>query len=63
VSNARVQQFQSALGQIIDGPLFANDAADVGPLVDSINSRVPRPFGTEEAEKVLEILSERNKIM
>jgi DNA replication licensing factor MCM3 len=63
VSNARVQQFQTALGQLIDGPLFANDAADVEPLVAAINSRVSRPFDNDEAEAVLEMLSERNKIM
>lgn len=67
-SQERVHQFQSALGQIIDGPLFANDAADVEPLVAAVNSRlgaapVGGPFGVEEAERVLEVLSERNRVM
>lgn len=64
-SNERVQQFQSGLGQLIDGPLFANDAADVEPLVAAVNARVSggRTFEMEEAERVLEILSERNRIM
>jgi DNA replication licensing factor MCM3 len=64
VSNARVQQFQTALGQLIDGPLFANDAADVEPLVAAVNARITgRAFDEAEAESVLEILGERNKIM
>jgi DNA replication licensing factor MCM3 len=64
VSNARIQQFQTALGQLIDGPLFANDAADVEPLVAAVNARITgKAFDEDEAESVLEILSERNKIM
>jgi DNA replication licensing factor MCM3 len=64
-SNERIQNFQSALGQLIDGPLFANDAADVEPLVAAVNTRVGerRGFDMEEAEKILEILSERNRVM
>jgi DNA replication licensing factor MCM3 len=60
--------FQTALGQLIDGPLFANDAADVEPLVAAVNARLGGGNGREafegaEAEKALEALSERNKIM
>jgi DNA replication licensing factor MCM3 len=65
---ARLQVFQNALGQLIDGPLFANDAADVEPLVAAVNSKLGggagrQPFDADEAEKALETLSERNKIM
>ena len=65
---ARLQVFQAALGQLIDGPLFANDAADVEPLVAAVNARLGggtgrQPFDADEAEKALETLSERNKIM
>lgn len=66
ISAARVQAFQTALGQLIDGPLFANDAADVEPLVAAVNARLrsgEAQFGDEEAEKALEELNERNKIM
>ncbi|KAF2265984.1 MCM-domain-containing protein [Lojkania enalia] len=66
ISSQRVQVFQTALGQLIDGPLFANDAADVEPLVAAVNSRLPvgvGEFGDDEAEKALEVLSERNKVM
>jgi DNA replication licensing factor MCM3 len=68
ISPARLQVFQTALGQLIDGPLFANDAADVEPLVAAVNARLGSgaghaAFDEEEAEKALEALSERNKIM
>ncbi|KAF2089733.1 DNA replication licensing factor mcm3 [Saccharata proteae CBS 121410] len=66
VSPARLQVFMTALGQLIDGPLFANDAADVEPLVAAVNARLPRGaerFGEAEAERALEGLSERNKVM
>lgn len=68
ITPARLQVFQTALGQLIDGPLFANDAADVEPLVAAVNARLGggtgrQPFGEAEAEKALEELSERNKIM
>jgi DNA replication licensing factor MCM3 len=65
VSAQRIQVFQTALGQLIDTPLFANDAADEEPLIAAINSRLtgPEEFDDDEAKQVLEILSERNKIM
>ena len=66
ISVARVQAFQSALGQLIDGPLFANDAADVEPLVAAVNSKLrsgEASFQSEEAEQALQELNERNKIM
>jgi DNA replication licensing factor MCM3 len=68
ITPARLQVFQTALGQLIDGPLFANDAADVEPLVAAVNARLGggsgrEPFGQAEAEKALEALSERNKVM
>jgi DNA replication licensing factor MCM3 len=68
ITPARLQVFQTALGQLIDGPLFANDAADVEPLVAAVNARLGGGAGREafdgdEAEKALEALSERNKIM
>jgi DNA replication licensing factor MCM3 len=64
-TDERIRQFQTALGQLINGPLFANDAAEVGPLVDGINGRVGgrNTFELREAEAILEVLSERNKIM
>ncbi|KAF2151814.1 DNA replication licensing factor mcm3 [Myriangium duriaei CBS 260.36] len=66
ISAARVQVFQSALGQLIDSPLFANDAADVEPLVAAVNAKLrvgESTFGSDEAEQALNDLNERNKIM
>ncbi|GAB7350217.1 hypothetical protein MBLNU459_g0873t1 [Dothideomycetes sp. NU459] len=66
ISAARLQAFQTALGQLIDGPLFANDAADTEPLVAAVNARLrsgESSFGSAEAEKALEELNDRNKIM
>ncbi|EGP83865.1 DNA replication licensing factor mcm3 [Zymoseptoria tritici IPO323] len=66
ITAPRLQAFQTALGQLIDGPLFANDAADVEPLVAAVNARLrsgEARFEEAEAEKALEMLHERNKIM
>lgn len=66
VSQPRLQVFQTALGQLIDGPLFANDAADVEPLIAAVNARLGRgekKFGDREANAALEELNERNKVM
>ncbi|KAJ8604866.1 hypothetical protein MRB53_041642 [Persea americana] len=61
----RVNFFQTLLGQLIDGPLFANDAADVDPLVAAVNARVgTQPlFEAAEADACLTVLGERNRIM
>jgi DNA replication licensing factor MCM3 len=66
ISPQRVQVFQQALGQLIDGPLFANDAADVEPLVEAVNARVSsreEQFSKAEAERALVELNDANKIM
>ncbi|KZF23399.1 DNA replication licensing factor mcm3 [Xylona heveae TC161] len=65
-SAARVQALSAALGRLINGPLFRDDAADVAPLVDAVNARLGRgqePFELDEAEAVLEIMNDQNKIM
>ncbi len=66
IAPARLQAFQTALGRLLNGPLFANDAADVEPLVAAVNTRLAAGearFEEAEAVKALEALSERNKIM
>lgn len=66
ISAQRLQVFQQALGQLIDGPLFANDAADVEPLVAAVNARLRQgeeAFGEQEAQEALTELNEANKIM
>ena len=71
IAAPRLLAFQTALGQLLDTPLFANDAADAVPLIDAVNARLGSggsgaaraAFGQEEAEQALRVLSERNKIM
>lgn len=66
ISAHRLQVFQTALGQLIDSPLFANDAADVDPVIAAVNARLPNRearFDDDEANKALEELNERNKVM
>ena len=66
ISAPRLQAFQTALGQLIDGPLFANDAADVEPLVAAVNARLrsgEARFDDAEALNALQELNDRNKIM
>lgn len=68
ITPQRLQLFQNAMGQIIDGPLFTYDAADVEPVVAAVNARIGsgsgrQPFEEAEANKALEELSKRNKIM
>lgn len=66
-SPLRLALFQRLLGTLIDGPLFANDAADVEPLVAAINARIKSGegawFDMVEAERCLEALGERNFVM
>ncbi|CAK4033730.1 DNA replication licensing factor mcm3 [Lecanosticta acicola] len=66
ITAARLQAFQTALGQLIDGPLFGNDAADVEPLVAAVNARLrssESAFEDAEAMKALNALNDQNKIM
>lgn len=63
---ARLAAFTAALGRLIDGPLFAADAADVEVLVAAINEgrgAGEPPFEADEAEACLVALAERNRIM
>ncbi|KAH0560074.1 hypothetical protein GP486_003409 [Trichoglossum hirsutum] len=66
VTPARLQAFQTALGTLINGPLFANDAADVEPLIAAVNDRLgigQHQFERQEAIAALEQLTDQNKIM
>ncbi|KAF2817434.1 MCM-domain-containing protein [Mytilinidion resinicola] len=68
ITPARLQIFQSVLGQLIDGPLFASDQQDVEPVIAAVNARLGRgagrePFSEQEAQSALRALSDRNKIM
>lgn len=62
----RLQLFRNALGQLIDGPVFANDAADVEPLIDAVNGRIGNAgveFGMTEGETCLGAMHELGIIM
>ncbi|GAB7359135.1 hypothetical protein MBLNU230_g5202t1 [Neophaeotheca triangularis] len=66
ITEPRIQAFQRALGTLMDSPLFANDVADVGPVVEAVNGRLragEERFGGGEGLKALEELSERNRVM
>ncbi|KAI9672541.1 MAG: MCM DNA helicase complex subunit [Caeruleum heppii] len=67
ITPARMSAFQSALGQLINGPLFENDAADLDPLIEAVNGRMSGSeggqFGREEALAALEKMNDSNKIM
>ena len=66
ISSQRLQLFQTALGQLIDGPMFVNDAVDVEPLFAAVNARLrggEERFGDEEGKKALVELDRRNRVM
>jgi DNA replication licensing factor MCM3 len=66
IAPERITTFQSALGQVIDGPLFANDVADVEPCIAAVNSRLrggEAQFSDEEGRKALVELDKRNRVM
>ncbi|KAF2760535.1 MCM-domain-containing protein [Pseudovirgaria hyperparasitica] len=65
IAPARLTLFQSTLGSLIDGALFADDAADRAAVLAAVNGRVgrARAFGADEVEAALCELSARNKIM
>ncbi|KAI4246898.1 MAG: hypothetical protein L6R42_009769, partial [Xanthoria sp. 1 TBL-2021] len=65
ITPARLRAFRTALGQLLNTPLFQNDSADVEPLVDAVNSRVGREqrFEMAEANAALLEMQESNQVM
>ena len=63
ITDARLQVFRRALGQLLNTPLFQNEAADLEPLIQGVNARVGEKFGREEVVMALEGMAERNEIM
>ena len=68
IAPARLLLFRTALGQLINTPVFQNESADLEPLVGAVNERLARRgdaegFGLAEAGKALEAMQERNEIM
>ncbi|GAB1319059.1 MCM DNA helicase complex subunit [Madurella fahalii] len=67
ISEQRLEVFRRALGQLLNTPLFEDDAAGVGELIEAVNQKVGSgsggPFGREEAVKALKEMDRRNQIM
>lgn len=65
ISPARLQIFQRALASLLNAPLFAEDAAELDPLLVEINNRIGQGerFTRAEAEAALEKMNDRNQIM
>ncbi len=67
ISPSRLAAFRSTLGRLMNTRLFANDSANVDPLIEAVNdSRTgssQEVFGREEAIKALRVMNEENQIM
>ncbi|KAL8845115.1 MAG: hypothetical protein Q9176_000283 [Flavoplaca citrina] len=65
ITPARLRIFMTALGQLLDTPLFQNDSADVEPLVKAVNSRVgcEQRFEMAEANAALLQMQDKNQVM
>src|SRR2546423_2050959 len=67
VSQDRLRTFRTALGPLMNTDLFANDAADIDPLIERVNARVQAraggPFELDEAMAALRAMANNNQIM
>jgi DNA replication licensing factor MCM3 len=65
ISPQRVGIFRTALGQLLNTPLFEDDAANVDEVISAINGKVGsgRSFNKEEAIRALRELNQANDIM
>lgn len=67
ISSERLTTFRTALGQLLNGPLFEGDSAEVDAIVDAVNRRVGTQgggaFRREEAVAALKKMDERNDVM
>ncbi|OBT66115.1 hypothetical protein VE03_05105 [Pseudogymnoascus sp. 23342-1-I1] len=67
ISDARFVVFRAALGKVVGGPLFADDAAEVGDVVGAVNGEcrgaVGGVFGRAEVVAGLRRMDEANQIM
>ncbi|KAK4126601.1 MCM-domain-containing protein [Parathielavia appendiculata] len=66
ISEQRLDVFRRALGQLLNTPLFEDDSAGVGELIEAVNRRIgggQEKFGREEAIKALKEMDGRNQIM
>jgi DNA replication licensing factor MCM3 len=67
VSQDRLKTFRTALGSLMNTDLFANDAAEIEPLIQRVNARVQAraggAFETDEAMAALKAMANSNQIM
>ncbi|KAL8973022.1 MAG: hypothetical protein Q9197_002519 [Variospora fuerteventurae] len=65
ITRARLRVFRTALGQLLNTPLFQNESADVEPLIAAVNARVGREptFELAEAKAALTEMQDRNEVM
>src|SRR5690606_28230212 len=67
ITTQRLAIFRSALGQLLNTPLFEDDSANVDDLVSAVNRRVGSSgsdsFNKEEAIKALKKMDEAAQIM
>jgi DNA replication licensing factor MCM3 len=67
VSQDRLKTFRTALGSLMNTDLFANDAAEIGPLIQRVNTKVQAraggAFETDEAIAALRAMANSNQIM
>ena len=66
ITPARLATFKTALGQLLNTPLFTDDSAHVDALVEAVNGKVGSREGAyskPEAVLALQKLDEANNIM
>lgn len=65
ISPARLAVFQKEMAGLLEAPVFSDDYAEIGPLVDAVNKGLPtrEKFEIPEARQALESMNEKNMIM
>lgn len=72
ISPSRLALFRTTLGRLMNTKLFANDSANVGPVIDAVNSSITgagsgggegAEFEREEALMALRVMNEGNLVM
>ncbi len=72
ISPSRLSTFRTTLGRLMNARLFANDSANVDPLIEAVNNSIQgsgvrgsqeEAFEREEAVQALRIMNEENQIM
>ncbi|KAF2123719.1 hypothetical protein P153DRAFT_412614 [Dothidotthia symphoricarpi CBS 119687] len=64
--SARQSLFRTTFGQLKDGPLVVDDAAEFDDIITAVNGKLAvgtHPFNADEARQVLKEMSDRNEIM